>query len=133
MIRSPASWVLISAIAISAPFVLPSAVAPFSASAHAAGQLDPGVAVSRIEGVFASLADVAVDPAIATAAVRAAKGDIVVAPACVGAVWPNIDAACLATADGRPASRVRSITFGYPAGENTTVLIRFPTAEVAQR
>jgi hypothetical protein len=37
------------------------------------------------------------------------------------------------TADGKPAPHVRTITVGYQAGQSTTVLLRIPTAEVAQR
>ena len=133
MIRSLASGMLIFATAMSALFMLPSAVTPFNATARAAGEPDTGVSVSRIEGAFASLIEVAVDPVIATAAASVSRGDLAMSPACAGAIWPNIDAACLATADGRPALRVRTITIGHPAGENTTVLMRFPAAEVSQR
>ena len=108
-------------------------IAPFNASARAAGQLDTGVATDRIGGSFATLTEMQPDPALAAAAARVLKGDLAAAPACAGAVWPNIDAACLSTADGSPARHVRSITIGYQAGENTTVLVRVPAQEMAQR
>ena len=108
-------------------------IAPFNASARAAGQIDTGTAADRIGGAFAALSEMQPDPALAAAAARALKGDFGAAAACAGAVWPNIDAGCLSTANGAPARHVRTITIGYQADENTTVLVRVPTAEMAQR
>jgi hypothetical protein len=100
-------------------------------SDRAAAAVELGtVADHRIDGVFAALSGSPLDPAI-DAAASAPKGDF--APACSSAVWPDIDAACLATADGRPAPRARMIAIGYQAGENTTVLVRIPSAGTAQR
>ena len=132
MMKALASATLISVIAISTPLVFASTVTPFSAGAHAAGRTDTVMAASRIGKAFAALSERTVDPAIAAAAAaRAPKGDF--APACANAVWPSIDAACLATADGRPAPHVRTITIGYPEGATTTVLERIPVADIAQR
>jgi hypothetical protein len=129
MIKALAAGMLILAGAISAPFALPAlAVEPLSAASAEANVV---MAADRIGMAFASLSEAAIDPAIAAAAARAPKGDF--APACANAVWPNIEAACLATADGRPARHVRTITIGYQAGGNTTVLVRLPAAEIAQR
>ena len=96
---------------------------------------DPAVteirtAADRIDGAFAALQGGVLDLVIRPV-VPAPKGDF--APACSSAVWPDIDAACLATADGRPAPHVRMITTGYLAGENTIVLVRIPGARTAQR
>jgi hypothetical protein len=86
----------------------------------------------RIGGAFAGFSEMRQDPALVAAAAQALKGDA--APGCcVDGVWPNIDASCLSTADGSPAPHVRTITIGYQTGQNTTVLMRVPTSEVAQR
>jgi hypothetical protein len=127
MIKALAAGVLILAAVTSAPFAPPAVAAePVTAS----GAATDIIAADRIGRAFASLSEAAVDPAIAADA-RAPKGDF--APACANAVWPNIEAACLVTADGGPAPVVRTITIGYQAGENTTVLVRIPAAEIAQR
>jgi hypothetical protein len=127
MIKALAAGMLILAGAISAPFALPAlAVEPLDASGAEAV-----IAADRIGRAFASLSETAIDPAIAAAAARAPKGDF--APACANAVWPDIEAACLATADGRPARHVRTVTIGYQAGDNATVLVRMPLAEIAER
>jgi hypothetical protein len=122
--------VLIFAAAIAAPPL--SVGAPLVTIAAAAGQTEVGTAAERIGRAFASLSEAETNPAIAAAAARASKGDLA-APACANAVWPNIAATCLATADGRPAPRVRSITIGSKAGDDTTILLRIPAAEQAQR
>lgn len=130
MIKVLAAGMLILASAISAPFALPAlAIEPLDASSADSNVVM--AAADRIGMAFASLSEAAIDPAIAAAAARAPKGDF--APACANAVWPNIEAGCLATADGRPARHVRTITIGYLAGDNTTVLVRLPAAEIAQR
>ena len=127
MIKALAAGMLILAGAISAPFALPAlAVEPLNASGAATV-----IAADRIGRAFASLSEAAIDPAIAAAAARVPKGDF--APACANAVWPDIEAECLATADGRPARQVRTVTIGHQAGENTTILVRIPLAEIAQR
>ena len=100
-------------------------IAPFTASASAAAS-QSGVAADRIGAAFATLSDVTPDPSFA-------KGDLGSSANCAGGVWPNIDASCLSTANGAPAKHVRTITIGYQSGENTTVLVRVPSAEVAQR
>lgn len=129
MIKALAAGMLILAGAIPAPFALPAlAVEPLNASG---AETEIVIAADRIGRAFASLSEAAIDPAIAAAAARAPKGDF--APACASAVWPNIEAACLATADGRTAPHVRTITIGYQADENTTVLVRISLTEIAPR
>jgi len=131
MIKALAAGLLILAATISAPIAAPAlAVAPFNASG-AAAEVDIGTVADRIGSVFAALFEGAIDPAIAAAAARAPKGDF--APTCTNAVWPNIDNACFATPDGRPARHVRMISTGYQVGESTTVLVRSPVAETVQR
>ena len=131
MIKALAAGMLIIAGSITAPFVLPAFAAEPPIANAAAAQTDIATAADRIGRAFASLSEAEIDPAVAAAAARAPRGDF--APACASAVWPNIEAACLATADGRPASHVRTITIGYQVGDNTTVLVRIPAAEIAQR
>jgi hypothetical protein len=106
---------------------------PFNASARAAATVGPDVAVDRIGVAFASLSERQPDPAVAAAAVRASKGDLGIDRACVGAVWPNIEPACLSAADGAPVEKVRMITFGYQSDPATTVVVRFPAGEVVSR
>jgi hypothetical protein len=132
MIKALAAGMLIIAGSITAPFVLPAfAAEPPAANADAVGLRDVATAADRIGRAFASLSEAEMDPAVAAAAARAPRGDF--APACASAVWPNIEAGCLATADGRPASHVRTISIGYQVGDNTTVLVRIPAPEIAQR
>jgi hypothetical protein len=107
-------------------------IAPFSASANAAAS-QSGVVADRIGAAFSTVSDATADPALTAAAARLLKkGDLSTAN-CAGAVWPNIDASCLSTVDGAPAKHVRTITIGYQSGENTTVLVRVPSGEVAAR
>ena len=128
MIKVLAARMLLAG-AISAPFALPAlAVEPLNASV---AETNLVMAADRIGRAFASLSEAAIDPAIDSAAARAPKGDF--APSCATAVWPKIEAGCLTTADGQPARHVRTITIGYQAGESTTVLVRLPAAEIAQR
>ena len=108
--------------------------APFNASARAAaGQTGIDVAADRIGGAFATLPEIEIDPALAAAAARLSKGDLDASAACAEAVWPDVAASCLSTADGARARPVRTVTIGYQAGANTTVLMRVPAGEVAQR
>jgi len=98
-------------------------VVPFHGSARAAsGEPDP-VAVDRIGA----------DAALSAAATRVSKGDLEISSKCLAAVWPNIDTSCLSKADGSPAPRVRTITIGYQADGNTTVLVRVPTDGMVKR
>jgi hypothetical protein len=108
-------------------------ISPVNGGARAASTgADAGIAAERIGAAFAAIAEHNADPVIAAAATRAFKSDR--APAkCAGATWPNIDAACLVTADGEPAQPVRTITVGYQSDPTTTILLRVPAAEVAQR
>jgi hypothetical protein len=73
-----------------------------------------------------------INPAIATTATRASKGDLAIPADCASATWPNIDRSCLLKADGSPAPYVRTVTIGYQTGANSTVLLRVPAA-VAER
>jgi hypothetical protein len=131
MIKALAAGMLIIAGSITTPFALPAfAAEPPAANSDAVALRDVATAADRIGRAFASLSEAEIDPAVAAAAARAPRGDF--APACASAVWPNIEAACLA-ADGRPVSDVRTITIGYQVGDNTTVLLRIPAAEIALR
>jgi hypothetical protein len=65
------------------------------------------------------------------------KGDLLrKAPqgACASQAWPNVARECLQAADGTPArSGVRMITVEQREGANTSVLVRVPSPELAQR
>ena len=130
MRKALAASLLILAAATSAAIAAP-ALWGIDTSDRAATAVEPGtVADHRIDAAFAALSGGVFDLVISPA-VQAPKGDF--APACSHAVWPDIDAACLATAHGGPAPHVRMIAIGYQAGENTTVLVRIPSAGTAQR
>jgi len=106
-------------------------VAPFNSSANAAaGQTYPA---GRIGGAFAAATEFEAAPALMKAALRAAKGDLFASRDCGTATWPNIDRACLVTADGTPAPAVRTVTIGYQEGANTTILVRMPAPAIAAR
>jgi hypothetical protein len=107
-------------------------IAPFNGSARASAG-PTGMVSDRIGGAFAAVSEVQPDPALAAVPAQLGKGDFGVSGICAGGVWPNIDASCLSTADGSPVPRVRTITIGYQSGENTTVLVRVPSVEMAQR
>ena len=125
MRRDIASGIVASAVVISLAFAAAiSPAAPLNTGASAAGVFSGGVASERIDVGPA-------DAAIATPTTP--KGDLPRLPVCASSTWPNVDASCLSTTDGSPASRVRSITTGYQSGINTTVLTRIPGAAVAQR
>ena len=105
--------------------------APFNASARAAAGHDDALATDRIGGAFATIAGMRPSAELTAAAAHLSKGDLGVG--CAEAVWPNIDASCLLKADGSRAQRVRTVTIGYQADPNTTVLVRVPTGDTAQR
>jgi len=107
-------------------------IAPFNASARAAASA-PGVPADRIGAAFTPVTDITPDVALSAVAARVSKGELGISAKCAGAVWPDIDISCLSTADGSPAPRVRSITIGYQAGENTSVLVRVPIEGMAKR
>lgn len=65
------------------------------------------------------------------AADQAPRGDLLVPAGCLGQTWPDISAECLVSADGTPARQVRTVTIGYQAGDDTTVLVRMPAPQVA--
>ncbi len=104
-------------------------LAPYGGAHAAAGRTD--VVAERIGGAFAVISETQSDAAIAATVTQAPKGDR--QASCAAATWPNIDASCLTTADGQPAPHVRTVTIGYQAGQNTTVLMRIPSVEVAQK
>jgi hypothetical protein len=107
------------------------ALGPFG-NAHAATAT--GDVAERIGAAFRSVPAAAAEPALVTAAAeRAAKGDLPSRNDCRAATWPAIDAACLAAANGRPVPAVRTVTIGYQAGSATTVLLRIPATEMAQK
>ena len=134
MVKALAAGTLLAAVAVSASvaFSAPTGT-PFDLGTRIASETDVSIIVDRIGGAFVSASSVVADPAIVAAAARASKGNLAFIPACASAVWPNIEATCLATADGRPASDVRIITIGYQVGDNTIVLLRIPAAEIALR
>ena len=54
--------------------------------------------------------------------------------ACTAQAWPHVSRDCLAAADGTPArASVRTITLERREGVNTSVLVRMPAPELAQR
>jgi hypothetical protein len=108
-------------------------IAPFNASARAAATEGSGVAADRIGGAFAMISEREPAAEIAAAAALVFKGDLGAESICAGATWPNIDASCLARADGAVSHPVRLITIGYQSGEATTTLMRVPVSEVASR
>ena len=65
------------------------------------------------------------------------KGDLlrkVPQRACASQAWPNVAPECLEAANGTPVrSGVRMITVEQREGANTSVLVRIPAAEIAQR
>ena len=108
-------------------------IAPFNASARAAATEGTDVASDRIGGAFSMISEREPAAEIAAAAALVFKGDLGAESICAGAVWPNVDASCLARADGSAAHPVRLITIGYQSGEATTVLVRVLASEVASR
>jgi hypothetical protein len=99
--------------------------------ARAAAVAGPDAASTRIADAFADLPQRVPAPSLQAAAMRLGKGDL--GSGCDTAAWPNVASSCLVTADGRPAHPVRTITIGYQADATTTVLLRLPAGEVAQR
>jgi hypothetical protein len=133
MVSNLVSGILVSSFAISAPFAVAVLdVAPLYASTHGAGTIVVDRAAEGIGNAFASLPQICVDPAIAPAATRASKGDLPRTADCTGATWPKIAASCLSTVDGSPTPHVRTITIGYQAGANTTVIARIPAEELTR-
>jgi hypothetical protein len=67
---------------------------------------------------------------------KGGKGDLLrnaSQKACTSQAWPNIAAECLEAAGGMPVRSVRMITVEQREGANTSVLVRIPAAEIAQR
>ena len=55
-------------------------------------------------------------------------------PACAAQAWPNISRECLVAENGAQARKpVRTITIEKREGQNTSVLVRVPSAEIASR
>ena len=52
---------------------------------------------------------------------------------CASQAWPNIAPECLVPAGGAQPRSVRMITVEQRSGANTSVLVRVPASEVAQR
>ena len=131
MIRAFAAGMLIIAGSITAPLAVPAfAAEPLSASAKAHGATDVATAADRIGRAFASLSEAEIGPVTPAAATRTPKGDF--APACATAVWPDIEAACLVTANRRPAAHVSTVTAGYRVGATTTALVRMRSDQIAR-
>ncbi len=135
MNKTLALSIRIFVLAVSLPFAMaaPSAAPLNTSAAVLVGATGVDIVAERIGGAFASFPQTGVERAGADAVILSGKGDRQRASDCAGATWPNIDTACLLTADGSPAPYVRTITIGYQTGPNTTVLLRTPGAEVAQR
>jgi hypothetical protein len=135
MNKTFAPSIRIAVLAISLPLAIVTApAASLSTNAAAAeGGIGVDMVAERIGGAFASLPQTSVERVGADAVTLPPKGGRQRTSDCAGATWPNIDASCLSTADGSPAPHVRTITIGYQAGANATVLLRFPNADVAQR
>ena len=71
-----------------------------------------------------------------TQSATAGKGDLLrKAPQrpCASQAWPNIAPDCLAAAQGTPVRNVRMITVEQREEHNTSVLVRMPAPEIAQR
>jgi hypothetical protein len=67
---------------------------------------------------------------------KGGKGDLLrnaSQKACTSQAWPNIAPECLEAAGGMPVRSVRMITVEQREGANTSVLVRIPAAEIAQR
>ena len=105
MVKALTAGTLLAGVAVSASiaFSAPTGT-PFDLGTRIASETDVSIIVDRIGDAFVSASSVVVDPAIVAAAAQASKGNLAFIPACASAVWPNIEATCLATADGRPAS-----------------------------
>jgi hypothetical protein len=98
MIKASTTGVLTATLALATVlatgFVISS---PLDASAHVAGEADK--ASERVEGAFAAMAQAGIETGFTG---RPVPVD------CETAVWPHIDASCLAGADGS-ASAIRVI------------------------
>ncbi len=128
--------ILVPGIRISVFVFLPLAIAfaPFNASAaFAQGVTNVDIVAERIGDAFASLSKTSVGRVGADAVILSPKGDRQRTSDCASATWPNVDTACLSTADGSAVPDVGTMTIGYRAGANTTVLFRSPGAHVAAR
>jgi hypothetical protein len=136
MNRSFASRIRISVLAISLPLAIATAPAvPFNASAavaQGATSID-NIVAERIGDAFASLPKTSVERVGADAVILLPKGDRQRTSDCASATWPNKETSCLSTADGSPARPVRTITVGYRAGADTTLLLRLPGTDMPPR
>jgi hypothetical protein len=90
----------------------------------------------RLPARGASAQDVRPSSPVALPSVSTApKGDRLATRAdCVDQIWPYIAPACLAASTaGSQHKRVRMITIEAREGDNTSVLVRVPQAEIASR
>jgi hypothetical protein len=81
-------------------------------------------------------ARVAADPDQTGSIKSGVKADLVRAtdPACATEAWPNISRECLVAENGAKARKpARTITIEKREGQNTSVLVRVPAAEIATR
>ena len=99
-----------------------------------AGAVDGKIYTDRVADIAAPRLVAYAAPSTATT-VRA-KGDSlrIVSGRCAVQAWPHIPQECL-TAVGTVSTRkiVRTVTFEQRDGANTSVLVRLPAQEVAQR
>jgi hypothetical protein len=135
MNKSFASRIRIFVLAISLPLAIATAPAvPFNASAAVAqGATSIDIVAERIGDAFASLPKTSVERVGADAVILSPKGDRQRTSDCASATWPNKETSCLSTADGSPAPHVRTITIGYQAGADTTLLLRLPGTDMPPR
>lgn len=105
---------------------------PFSDAREFDGSVDDGI-TQRLSDGYLGLPEPAADTAIEAAAAQAAKGDFLERPGCFGQVWPDISPDCLAKVGSTPRLAARTVTIGYRIGEASSVLIRMPAPEVAER
>jgi hypothetical protein len=102
-------------------------------------QVEPGqrkIYQERLSAGEASAQDARPSSPVALPSISTAvKGDRLAAHAnCVDQTWPYIASTCLAASTaGSQEKRVRMITIEAREGENTSVLVRVPQAEIASR
>ena len=111
-----------------------AALSAAASGGSARAEAPANLAAERIDVAFALAPKTEAAPAIkAAAAARTGKGDLLAKPACAGQLWPDVSRDCLVKSDGTAVQPVRSVTVGYQADANTTILIRMPAQQVASR
>lgn len=106
------------------------------AGSAAAGTKDQSRYSARLEEALQLAGALAVDEEVLeTITAAARKADrLVTAVDCTGQAWPYLGSACLVGTDGRPSEQsVRTVTVEYRVSENTSVLVRLPSPQIAGR